>query len=100
MSDDDAELLDALRGGNARQTEDVLLILTALKEGATLVTKDKSALARARRRSVSTMTVEQLRDLVSGGHSYGRLPAPRRRQTRMMESSSVDWWGSPAVGYR
>ena len=47
---------DALRGGNPRQTEDVLLILTALKEGATLVTKDKSALARARRRSVSTMT--------------------------------------------
>jgi hypothetical protein len=42
---------------NARQTEDVLLILTALKEGATLVTKDKSALARARRGSVSTMTI-------------------------------------------
>jgi hypothetical protein len=69
MSDDDAELLDALRGGNARHTEDVLLILTAVKEGATLVTKDTSALARARRRSVSTMTVEQLRDLVSDGHS-------------------------------
>ena len=66
MSGDDAELLEALRGGNARHTEDVLLILTARKRAATLATDDKGRSARARRLAVSTMSVEELRNLGGG----------------------------------
>jgi hypothetical protein len=64
MSAADGERLDSLRDRNPQHTVDSVLILTARRENAALVTDDRGARARASRQSVATMAVAELRTFV------------------------------------